>query len=143
MRLVSFDFDNTLTRRPLSHIYSNASMKASQKLRINYDAVRMIRKEQSERNARVIIVTTRFENERAEIDQVIDRAGLKIDTVHFTGGSFKAPLLKELGVDRHYEDNAQEIAQCIEHGIEVYHVPNPFAYPSPLTGPEGTPTIYS
>ena len=64
---------------------------------------------------------------RKEIYEAIDFYNLPVDKndVYFTDEGLKGPLLQELGVTRHYEDQQDQIDSAQEHGVEIARVWHP------------------
>ena len=61
---------------------------------------------------------------RVLIKKFIDEHKLPIKEIHFTCHIEKGPLLKELGIDLHYDDSLTHLASCKVHGIKAIHPKN-------------------
>jgi len=78
----------------------------------------------------IIVVTTRYAIWREETEQFLEDNNLMgyIDEVHFTNGAWKANKLKKLGVEKHYDDNPQELRRLKYKGIKGVLVPDEELY---------------
>jgi len=63
----------------------------------------------------VYIVTARHSSEGTPVYAVADRLGIPHDKIFFTGGKPKWPKLKELGIQRHIDNNPNVIADIKKH----------------------------
>lgn len=84
---VSFDYDGTL------------STEEGQKLARKY----------INEGDTVYIVTARNRMDAGPVYRVADSLKIPHDRVHFTGGKSKYPILKELGIQKHYDNNPDVI----------------------------------
>ena len=58
---------------------------------------------------------------RILVKDFIKQYKLPIVDVHFTSHMPKGPLLKILGIKRHYDDNLEQLSSVKDHGIEAIH----------------------
>lgn len=84
---VSFDFDKTLEKKNIQSI-AEAHIKSGDE---------------------VFIITRRCPEENKEPIEVGDRLGIPHDHILFTCGEWKWKLIKDLGIDTHYDDKLIEI----------------------------------
>jgi hypothetical protein len=99
--LVSFDYQGTL-------IKNND---------INKEVINILKNEVQKGN-KAIIVSTSLENEKSKIEQFLKKYNLPISQIYCTNGEDKVFTLKELGVNRHYDDNNFELMMLKNSGIQ-------------------------
>ena len=128
--VVTFDFDDTLTRQRLDDDYGIRYMGPNKSS--------IARLKQHARDGDIVyVVTSRndyHEANKPELDEYgrvishsvrdfLDEQGLMtyVADIHFTNGSLKAGVLKHLGADLHYDDDEQELAELHEdtEGVRV------------------------
>ncbi len=85
---VSFDFDETLTT-------SQGQQLAKRHITIGDE---------------VYIVTARQQSNGASVYEMAQKLGIRRENVYFTGGKDKWQTLKRLRIERHYDNNAEQIA---------------------------------
>lgn len=119
--IVSFDFDDTLTLPVERNGLWTCSL-------IPYTEVIARLRFHQENNATVCIVTTRFPDKQSDHNDgvlaFLEQMDIAPHEVIYTKGKFKAPTLKEMGVDLHYDDDPLEVEQCQEndvHAVQVLH----------------------
>ena len=94
--IVSFDFDDTLTRPKYQDI-----------------AKRLINN-----GIEVHIVTRRQESANAEVFKLAEELGILRSNIHFTNGKMKWEYLKRSNIQEHYDNNKDEI-DLINSNTEV------------------------
>jgi acid phosphatase class B len=117
MKVVSYDFDDTLTRRlPTGEVVANK------------EVISTLWKHWEE-GCTIIIVTYRnhdhetqawrdnFQENRISIAEFVAEHKLPISATHFTSHDPKGPLLMELGCVLHYDDDPAAIDSAEEHGV--------------------------
>ena len=116
MCVISFDFDDTLVRRTPNGYEPHP------------EVVRLLRKHVDE-GCKAVIVTYRnpnhedndwrifYDPRRVAISHFISEYQLPIAHVYYTNHSPKGPLLQQLGVTLHYDDDQDAIDSAEEHGI--------------------------
>ena len=112
-KVVSFDFDDTLTLLDSEYNY-----KAPNKFVVS------LFKKFKEKGFKVLIVTSRMEKfesdeNRLAVKDFVDEMGLKPDGIYFTEGQDKAPLLKNLDVVLHFDDDEYEWAALEAHAPHI------------------------
>jgi hypothetical protein len=85
---VSFDFDETLTT-------AQGQQLAKRHITIGDE---------------VYIVTARQQSNGASVYEMAQKLGIRKENVYFTGGRDKWQTLKRLRIERHYDNNAEQIA---------------------------------
>lgn len=112
-KIVSFDFDDTLCMR------SGEANKHMMDLLRYYD----------ENGYRCYIVTARnrlHENakwinknqpDRVRVKDFIKEHKLPVKQTHFCNHEPKGPILKKIGVYKHYDDEIEQVLSAREHGI--------------------------
>ena len=124
--LISFDFDDTLTR-PFWDV-ENAAWNSRGP---NPKTIDLLKDLHAQGNT-IIVVTSRHEDQEHQIARdggesvhnFIRAHGLPVSQVYFTNGEPKGPLLSHLGVAHHYDDSLDEIRSAHEHsvgGVRVRH----------------------
>ena len=120
----SFDFDNTLIRYQTLEdgdvVYLGTHDKNIQTLR-----------ELAAAGNKIIIVTSRAErlgdkppwDDSPSPEELIADLNLPISGIYYTHGDFKADKLVELGVQKHWDDDEEEVAAAEAVGIEAVLVP--------------------
>jgi len=102
--LVSFDFDDTLFMRPEGNpIWANIELLFNE----------------SKAGQRIIVVTARDSSESPWVETLLSQFALPVEKVYYTSNQLKGPLLKELGVQIHYDDSGHQLQSAIEHGIKA------------------------
>lgn len=106
-KTVSFDFDSTLTSPYWSHKdgYWHEG-DPSNPDHVNWGNVQKLIS-YAEKGYRVIIVTSRSEREKPEVEDFVRRHNLPVSEIHATGGD-KGAKLNEVGSIRHYDDMHQQ-----------------------------------
>jgi hypothetical protein len=94
---VSFDFDDTLS--------TNRGKDLAKKLMSEGDEI--------------YITTRRQEKDSASVYKVADELGIPHSRVHFTNGKLKWQLLKDLGINVHYDNNPDEIKAIEDKAPEI------------------------
>lgn len=84
---VSFDFDDTLTT----------------------ERGQNLAKKFIEQGKAVYIITRRQDTDSKEVYAMADKLGIERTKVYFTNGKLKWQMVKQLGVDIHYDNNQNEI----------------------------------
>lgn len=114
-KIVSFDFDDTLYMRTGE---------------VNQEMVDLVR-DYDQQGYRCYIVTARNKNhenikwikenqpDRMRIKEFIKLENLPIKQTHFCNHAPKGPILKRIGVYKHYDDEVEQINTALEHGIEA------------------------
>jgi phosphoserine phosphatase len=108
-KTISFDFDDTLTKPEWdeeNEIWSNFGNPREE----NLEKMR----ELSSKGYRIIIVTARNEKLRPEIEKFVEDHDLPVEEIYCTNGELKGPILKSLGVIKHFDDCPHEIASIDE-----------------------------
>ena len=93
MSKISFDFDDTLTKKSIQDL-----------------AINLI-----EDGNDVHIITRRQERDSKEVYDIADKIGIPHSKVHFTNGKLKWEEVKKLGIDKHYDNNSNEIEKIKEN----------------------------
>jgi phosphatidylinositol kinase/protein kinase (PI-3 family) len=57
----------------------------------------------------VLILTARQERDKEEVYQIADKIGIKHSNIHFTNGKDKWSFVIRLNIDRHYDNNQEQI----------------------------------
>lgn len=106
-RIITFDFDGTLT----SNRFSYSPYSTSEDVGPNLENIERIKKFKKE-GARVYIVTRRLKEQHSieEIVAFVRAFKLPIDGLHFTNLQDKVHTLMRLGCQMHFDDDPQEIA---------------------------------
>lgn len=94
---VSFDFDDTLSTKR------------------GKDLAKKLMSEGDE----IYITTRRQEKDSESVYKVADELGIPHSRVHFTNGKLKWQLLKELGINVHYDNNPDEIKAIQDKSPEI------------------------
>lgn len=116
--IISFDFDDTLTKPEFSDeegmwISQGPNEKWISKMRELYD----------EGNT-IIIVTSRYDKDMEEVRHFVQEHNLPVSGIYNTNGADKAPLLEQLGVALHFDDDEreEELAKDRAYNVErVWH----------------------
>jgi FMN phosphatase YigB (HAD superfamily) len=125
-KIVSFDFDSTL----LMNFWDdekNDYIRNEDGTTFGFPNQENIKKikEYNNKGWKVIIVTSRLDEEKQEVIDFVDKYELPIEDIHCTNSQLKIDTLKRLGVLVHYDDNPEEI-QAIQddpENIKVIPVP--------------------
>ena len=124
-RLISFDFDSTLTK-PFWDSDNELWMTADPRDEDspNWDNIALLLKFHQE-GCDVIITTSRSEGERQGVVDFVKKYKLPVVEIVCTNGRDKGPILQQMGVERHHDDLAQQHED--PHGdfkgkwVKVYH----------------------
>jgi heterodisulfide reductase subunit A-like polyferredoxin len=57
----------------------------------------------------VLILTARQERDKEEVYQIADKIGINHSNIHFTNGKDKWSFVIRLNIDRHYDNNQEQI----------------------------------
>ena len=122
--IYSFDFDNTLIRY---HTLEDGDVVYLGPHEENIQ----LAKDLAAAGNKVIIVTSRAEptgpkkpwDDSPAPEELIADLGLPISGVYYTHGDFKAGKLVELGVQKHWDDDDEEVAAAEAAGIQAVLVP--------------------
>lgn len=124
-RVVSFDFDSTLTKPHWSdsdELWVAADPREEDAP--NWDNIALMRKF-AEQGFEIIIVTSRSEGQRGEVGEFVKKYKLPVKEIICTNGRDKGPILQQLGVEAHHDDLEQqhEDPQMVFKGkwVKVYH----------------------
>lgn len=78
---------------------------------------------------KVIIVTARRKRDKKvsfdtspSPEELVDQLGLPVKEIHYTNNKLKSDTLKELGVEKHWDDDREELAAAEGAGINVEKV---------------------
>jgi acid phosphatase class B len=153
-KIISFDYDDTMTvsdyrdgiwrnpkhnnrRTPEGENFFQTPFRANEKHPFNIDIINRM-KEYANSGHRVIITTARpkytmegkLHPRAREVYEVVEFYNLPVakEDIYFTNEQPKGPLLQELGVARHYEDQQDQINSAEEHGVEIARVWHPLDY---------------
>ena len=113
-KIVSFDFDNTIYILDCDpnqgfYVYDDSDTNHDFPLgHINHSIVSIINQYNSN-GWKCICVTSRNEEDKKQVQQVIKDNNLPITEIYCTNGQDKVFKLKELGVSKHYDDSYNEI----------------------------------
>ena len=107
-KIVSFDFDDTLTFAPFDPEEEDFVYKGPHEEMLN-----KIRGYIEDPEVTVYIVTSRMETANAEVEDFVREQGLKVDGIYYTNANWKAPTLKDLGVTLHHDDDSQENERAV------------------------------
>lgn len=106
--IVSFDFDDTILLYKWNLSGCTRDEAGNYLYKLNHKIVKLMN-EYANSGWKVIIVTSRFEEYRGEIDEAIKKFQLPVVEVYCTDHKYKISKLKELGVKKHYDDNVDEL----------------------------------
>lgn len=122
---ISFDFDDTLTLP-----YKTEEGLWVSSTRYAYKEICSRMHEHSATGDDVIVVTSRYSSDKAGVLHFIGQHNLPIDQddVYFTEGKLKYRTLLSLDIDRHYDDDALEVDQCLEAEIDARWILHPHDY---------------
>ena len=84
---ISFDFDGTLST-------AKGKELAASKIAEGYE---------------VYIVTARRTEQKDSVLKIADELGIPKSRIYFTNGADKWPLIKRLGIKRHYDNNKEQV----------------------------------
>lgn len=93
MAKISFDFDDTLTKDYIKDKAINEIEKGND----------------------VYIITRRQEKDSKEVYKVADELGIPHSKVYFTNGELKWKTIKDLGIDKHFDNNDNELEKIQEN----------------------------
>lgn len=110
--IISFDFDNTIGDLHWSESDQDF-YKDDEGVYIQTPNLSMLQEVHNyiESGHKVIIVTSRHETSRFHIEEQLEKWNIPIKDIYFTNGDWKYKLLKELGVDKHYDDSVNELSR--------------------------------
>ena len=125
-QVYSFDFDNTLIR------YETLEDGDVVYLGPHEENIQIL-KDLAAAGNKVIIVTSRAKlsgpkkpwDDAPTPEELVADMGLPVTTIEYTAGDFKVERLKDLGVVKHWDDDAEEIAALKDSGIEGVKVDVP------------------
>lgn len=121
---ISFDFDGTLWH-PFGH---NRTGECNPQMVEIQDLLKKYIKD----NHQVFIVTKRFGLDYKDMDEyqivftVASILGLDLKNIYFTNREMKIETLKNLKIDRHFEDDEYESKLISSKNIECIHILNPY-----------------
>jgi len=101
--MITFDFDDTLTRPVYSEKYSQFESSDNP----NYDTFAKL-KNFHQLGQEIRIVTTRWS--RLEIVDFVEKYKLPISAIHCTFGELKGETLNKIGSQLHFDDSPDEAA---------------------------------
>lgn len=84
---ISFDFDGTLST-------TEGKALAASKIKQGFE---------------VYIVTARRIEQKDDVLKVADELGIPKSRIYFTNGADKWPVIKRLGIKRHYDNNKEQV----------------------------------
>jgi FMN phosphatase YigB (HAD superfamily) len=122
--IYSFDFDNTLIR------YRTLEDGDVEYLGPHEENIQLVKNLAAAGN-KIIIVTSRAKptgpkkswDDSPLPEELIAEFDLPIEDIYYTSGNFKADKLVELGVQKHWDDDDEEVAAAEAAGIEAVLVP--------------------
>ncbi len=124
---VSFDFDNTIFMLDWDDAEKDYSRDdAGDEIgHLNEEIAKAI-KDYKVKGYKVYVITSRYAIWRGETEEYLADHNLMsyIDEVIFTNGSWKAATCKKNGVERHYDDDPEELRRLRYKGIEGILVKN-------------------
>lgn len=132
MAIISFDFDDTLTR-------AIWDMEKAILLRYepNQDNISLMKALHAEGHE-VVIVTARSPRSRTHVKEFVREHGLPVSSVCFTSHTPKGPYLRRMGVDFHFDDRDEELESAEAHGVKGIKVPHPLDDPEFLARARAT-----
>lgn len=113
-KIVSFDFDDTLTFAPFDPEEEHSVYKGPHE-----EMMKKIRGYIEDPEVTVYIVTSRKQGGMGQVKGFVEKYKLKVDGIYCTDGDWKAPTLKELGVTLHHDDDSQENERAEAVGIQT------------------------
>lgn len=121
MAIVSFDFDDTLLQTLPDEDWGLVEGGPN-------EPVLALLRAHAAAGDTVIVVTSRMEAHEARtgrtaVADFVREHALPVAAVHFTNGRPKAPTLVALGVDKHFDDDPEELAPLAAAGVEGVLVP--------------------
>jgi len=117
--IISFDFDDTLTKPEYSEedgIWVSSGP--------NLETIAEMNKFHKE-GYTVIIVTSRYDKDMEEVRNFVQKYSLPVSGIYNTNGELKGPMLKELGVMKHFDDCPDEIETAEQYNVSVERVWHP------------------
>ena len=118
--IISFDFDSTITLHKWD-TNTGDYVKDEKHYPKSFPNKRIIQiiKDHAAKGKKVIIVTSRMDIWRQEIEDFVKEHNIPIakEDIHFTNNSWKAKTLKKLGVSKHYDDYPEELRRLKYKGI--------------------------
>lgn len=141
-RIVSFDFDDTLT----NSWDNSARYDTSIDVGLNQTTLAKVRQHLSQGD-KVIIVTARSDSpdSQRDVEDFLRHFQIPIDEVHYTNGDLKASTLVHLGASMHYDDDEDEIneLQRIAPDITPVRIPSGIEDPRNKDMPVRSPSFAS
>lgn len=118
-KIISFDFDDTLTKPEFSEedwmwVGKDPNMKTISEMRKLYDE-----------GYEIVIVTSRRDEDMEEVRNFAQKHNLPVSGIYNTNGELKGPLLKQLGVMKHFDDCPDEIATAEQYNVNTERVWHP------------------
>jgi len=111
-KIVSFDFDDTIFMLEFDDENENYKRDPLTERPIGNPNPKIIDliKQYDQDGWKVIIVTSRMNEYRDQVEDVVRELSLPIREIHCTGGQDKVDTLMRLGVSKHYDDDMFEIS---------------------------------
>lgn len=118
-QVISFDFDQTLTKKRKEFEYPENGI-SSVEIGLNEKIASLVRSYSNQGNE-VIITTSRFKTEEniQDIKEFVKHFQLPIKKVIFTNKNKKSSYLLQRGVDKHYDDDSEEIESILEDAPSI------------------------
>lgn len=119
-KIVSFDFDDTLTYAPFDPEEGDFVYQGPHE-----DMIDKIRYYIKNKEVTVYVVTSRIKSDSPDpygdisVEEFLDKHDLKVDGIYYTNGKLKAETLKELGVTLHHDDDSKENYAANALGIQT------------------------
>jgi hypothetical protein len=117
--IVSFDFDNTLTKPTFNGEFWRPSLDPNPEVVLRA-------KEIASEGHDVIIVTSRSPSNLLEVHEFVVDNALNIQDVHATDNEWKVHKLEELGVYTHFDDDFEELERLQDSSVNGKLVVHPF-----------------
>ena len=121
-KIVSFDFDSTIFMLEFDDEEGDYKRDPETGWAIgtpNPSVIEMIKKYNQD-GWKVIIVSSRSDQGRQQIEDLVRELGLPVQEIYCTNGEAKVNTLIRLGVSKHYDDDMFEVAMIREKSkIEV------------------------
>ena len=108
---ISFDFDDTLQNN-----IDWSTLNFRDEPRVIIKNVTLLRK--LAKNNTIYIVSSRPDKYKQEIYDFVVKYHLDVRGIVVTNLTKKAPTLKKMGIDIHYDDDEEEITWCNDFGIK-------------------------
>ena len=118
-KVVSFDFDNTITLYKWDK-QEGDYIRDKDGLPFGFPNDRIIQriKDHVTNGDKVIIITSRNEIWKKEIEDFVKKHNIPISEIYCTNMSWKANTLKKLGASMHYDDDIDELRKLKHKGIK-------------------------